>query len=176
MKPIDVLFSALLCIPSVTLADTPGEVPVGGYLREATLHGLNNPDRKFSEYRGKPLIINVWASWCEPCRLEMGDIESLARRFNGKQFNVIGISTDDDSDAALRFVWQQKLSFANYLDSNMFLENMLGANTIPLTILVDANGRILDKVHGARKWNSPAHVQAIEVTLGIKLPRGSGGK
>ena len=168
------LLIVALLLPFVTtlaLADTPGEVQVGSRLREATLHGLNNPDRKFSDYRGKPLIINVWASWCEPCRAEMGEIDGLARRFNGKQFNLIGISTDDDADAALRYVWQQKLTFATYIDSSQFLENMLGADAIPLTILVDANGRILDKVHGARKWNSPAYVQAIEETLGVRLEK-----
>ncbi|NCP83228.1 MAG: TlpA family protein disulfide reductase, partial [Rhodoferax sp.] len=48
-------------------AKTPGEVEVGNVLRQATLRGLNGPDRKLSDFRGKPLIINVWASWCPPC-------------------------------------------------------------------------------------------------------------
>jgi len=50
------------------------------------------------------------------------------------------------------------------------LENMLGANTIPMTILVDANGRILEKVRGAREWDSPKYVQGIAEAFGIKLP------
>lgn len=164
----------LLNLPFFAWADTPGEVSIGGYLREASLHGLNGHDRKFSDYRGKPLIINVWASWCGPCRAEMGALNRLARRYGGKQFNVIGISTDDDGDAAATFVKRQKLSFANYLDSHVFLENMLGANTIPLTILVSADGRVLEKVRGAHEWDSPAYVQAIAETFGIKL--GAGGK
>lgn len=73
----------------------------------------------------------------------MGSLDRLARKYGGKQFNVIGISTDDDGNAAAEFIKKSKISFVNYLDSKVFLENMLGANTIPLTVLVDANGRVL---------------------------------
>ena len=67
-----------------------------------------------SELRGKPLIINVWASWCGPCRAEMGSLERLSRRFNGKQFNIIGVSTDDHANAAAAFLRQAKVTFDNY--------------------------------------------------------------
>lgn len=163
---------ALLCVLGIStpaFADTPGEVRIGEYLREATLHGFYGNIKKFSDYRGKPLIINVWASWCDPCRAEMGSLNRLARRYGGKQFNVIGISTDDYGDAAELFTRKSKISFPNYLDSKVFLENMLGANTIPLTVLVDANGRVLEKVRGAHEWDSPEYVDAIGETFNIKL-------
>ena len=51
---------------------TPGEVEVGQVLREAPMQGLSGPSRQLSDYRGKPLIINVWASWCGPCRAGNG--------------------------------------------------------------------------------------------------------
>jgi thiol-disulfide isomerase/thioredoxin len=150
-------------------AGTPGEVKIGGYLREATLLGFDGRTNKFSDFKGKPLIINVWASWCGPCRAEMGSLDRLARRYNGKEFNVIGISTDDDSHAAAAFIRQSGITFENFLDSKLFLENMLGANTIPLTILVDANGRILKKVRGAHVWDSPKNIDAIGEVFHIKL-------
>lgn len=156
---------------TTAFAGTPGEVETGGYLREATLHGFSGNTKKFSDYKGKPLIINVWASWCGPCRAEMGSLQRLAKRYNGKQFNVIGISTDDDGNAAAAFIKKSNITFENYLDSNVFLENMLGANTIPLTILVDANGRILDKARGAFEWDSPEIVDAIGEAFHIKLKR-----
>jgi thiol-disulfide isomerase/thioredoxin len=68
-------------ISSTAFASTPGEVEIGGYLREATLQGLAGKSKKFSDYKGKPLIINVWASWCGPCRAEMGSLQRLARRY-----------------------------------------------------------------------------------------------
>jgi thiol-disulfide isomerase/thioredoxin len=154
---------------SPAFAGTPGEVEVGGYLRPATLQGLSGKSRKFSDYRGKPLIINVWASWCGPCREEMGSLDRLSRRYAGKKFNVIGISTDDDNNAAASYIKQAGVSFETFIDSKVFLENMLGANSIPLTVFVDANGRVLRKVRGSHEWDSPEFLGLIGETFGIGM-------
>jgi len=158
-------------ISATAFAGTPGEVAIGSYLREAKLHGFSGETKRFSDFKGRPLIINVWASWCGPCRAEMGSLERLARRYGGKQFNVIGISTDDDGNAAAAYIKKSRITFENFLDSNVFLENMLGANTIPLTVLVDEHGRVLEKVHGAYEWDSPEALDAISETFHIKLKR-----
>jgi len=171
MRAIFLCIFLASAISPAAFADTPGEVPVGGYLRETTLHGLIGKDKKFSDFKGKPLLINVWASWCGPCRAEMGSLNRLARRYNGKQFNVIGISTDDDGDAAAAFIKKSKVTFENFLDSKVLLENMLGANTIPLTILVDANGRVIEKARGPYEWDSPDVVEAIGEAFHIKLKK-----
>jgi len=140
-----------LCMVCGVSAKTPGEVDVGGVLREATLRGLNGPDRPFSAFRGKPLIINVWASWCPPCIAEMGSLERLAWSDLGQQFNVIGISTDDYPDAAKGFLRKSNATLNHYIDRQLELENMLGADHLPLTVFVDAKGRVLAKVVGARE-------------------------
>ena len=154
----------LLCLAGTTFhafAKTPGEVEVGGFLREAPMQGLSGPSKKLSAFRGKPLLINVWASWCGPCREEMGSLERLSRRYGGKQFDVIGISTDDYPDRAAAFLRQSNTTFSNYIDSKLFLENMLGADRLPLTLLVDAQGRVLGKFYGAKQWDSP---EALDIT------------
>ena len=133
--------------------------------------GFSGNTKKISDFKGKPLIINVWASWCGPCRDEMGSLNRLARRYGGKQFNVIGISTDDDGRAAAAFIKKSGVTFENFLDSKLLLENMLGANTIPLTVLVDANGRVLKKVRGAYEWDSPEIIEAIGKVFQMKMPR-----
>jgi len=171
MRAIILAFLLAYVIPVTAFASTPGEVEIGGYLREAKLQGFAGQVKRFSDYKGKPLIINVWASWCGPCRAEMGSLERLARRHGGKQFNVIGISTDDDGNAAAAFIKQSKITFENFLDSQVFLENMLGANTIPLTILVDAHGRVLEKTRGAYNWDSPEIEDEIGKMFHIKLKR-----
>lgn len=169
MRVISLLFFLLSTLSTTTFAVTPGEVEIGGYLREATLNGIKGKANKFSDFRGKPLMINVWASWCGPCRAEMGSLERLARRYNGNEFNLIGISIDDDSNAAAAFTRQLKITFKNFLDSNLLLENMLGANTIPLTIFVDANGRVLLKARGPFEWDSPKIIGAVADVFKIKL-------
>ena len=150
-------------------AKTPGEVEVGSVLREAPLYGFFGDFRKLSELRGKPLIINVWASWCGPCRAEMGSLERLSRSVGGKKIKVIGISTDDDAAAAAAFLAKSGVTFDNYLDRRLLLENMLGASTIPLTVLVDAQGRVVQKIHGYQDWDSPESVAMIRKAFGLKL-------
>ena len=173
LQSVKAIFSLiLLCLAGTTnlaAAKTPGEVEVGGTLREATMQGLSGPSRKLSEFRGKPLIINVWASWCSPCRQEMGSLERLSRRYGGKQFAVIGISTDDYPDAAKAFLRKSGTTFSHFIDSRVFLENMLGADRIPLTLLVDAQGRVLGKFYGAKEWDSPDALKAIGTAFGVQL-------
>lgn len=138
------------------LAKTPGEVEVGSVLRPALMRGLNGPDRKLSDFLGKPLVINVWASWCPPCIAEMGSLERLAWSSDGQHFNVIGISTDDYPERAKAFLDKSQATLNHYIDRKLELENMLGADHLPLTLLVDAKGRVLSKTVGAREWDSEA--------------------
>jgi thiol-disulfide isomerase/thioredoxin len=159
----------LLAMGSAASARTPGEVEVGAVLREAQMQGLAGPSRQLSEFRGKPLIINVWASWCGPCRQEMGSLQRLAGRYGGKQFNVIGISTDDYVDRAELFLKVSRTSFSNFIDSKLILEHMLGAERLPLTLLVDKQGRVLAKFYGAHEWDSPEAVAVISKAFGVKL-------
>lgn len=161
---------ALLGVAMPSQANTPGEVEIGGSLREAAMQGLSGPSRKLSEYRGKPLIINVWASWCAPCRSEMGSLEALFWRYEGKQFAMIGISTDDYPEKAKAFLQKSPTSFAHFIDKRLELENMLGANRLPLTVLVDANGRVVGKYYGAKDWDSAEARAVIGKAFGIRLP------
>jgi len=148
---------------------TSEEVVTGSLLPDAPLDGLNTENRSFADYKGMPLMINVWASWCGPCRDEMGSLERLAQRYNGKEFYIIGISTDDYRDKATAFIDQTEVSFENFIDHQLLMENMLGASTIPLTVLIDADGRVLQKVRGSREWDSPEIVKAIGDLFRIKL-------
>ncbi|HWP10376.1 MAG TPA: TlpA disulfide reductase family protein [Ramlibacter sp.] len=154
---------------SPAFARTPGEVEVGAILREAPMQGLSGPSRLLSDYRGKPLIINVWASWCGPCRQEMGSLQRLSRRYGGKQFNVIGISTDDYVDRAESFLKITNTTFSNFIDTRLMLEHMLGADRLPLTLLVDAQGRVLAKFYGAKEWDSAEAVSVISKAFGTRM-------
>jgi thiol-disulfide isomerase/thioredoxin len=155
----------------VAAAKTPGEVEVGSSLREALLRGLNGADRKLSSYRGKPLLINVWASWCPPCLQEMASVERLAWSELGQKFTVIGISTDDDIDAAKARLRKNSATLSHFIDHQLELENMLGADHLPLTLLVDAKGRVMSKTVGAREWDSPAMQAQISQSFGFKPAR-----
>lgn len=155
------------------VAATPGEIGIGQVLPEATMVGLNGPPRKLSAFRGKPLIINVWASWCGPCRREMASLDRLAWLEQSRYFNVIGISTDDYREGALKWLANSNATINQYLDAKLQMENLLGASRLPLTVLVGADGRVLDKVYGAREWDSAESLALIGQRFG-PAPRAPG--
>jgi thiol-disulfide isomerase/thioredoxin len=154
----------VLCLAGNTAApaDNREEVPVGGFLREAMLQGLNGPSRPLSAFRGRPLIINVWASWCGPCRQEMASLERLAWREYGQYFAIIGISTDDEVNQAKALLKNANTTISQFIDSGLQMENMLGASRLPLTVLVAADGRVVEKIYGARQWDDADALRLIE--------------
>jgi thiol-disulfide isomerase/thioredoxin len=141
---------------------TPESVAVGRLLPDVVMSPLNGPPRSLSSYRGRPLLINVWASWCGPCRAEAASLERLSWSEAGSRYVVIGISTDDDRNAALKWLRHSNATLSHYIDSRLTLERMLGASSIPLTVLVDSGGRVVAKFQGAREWDSTESIHMIE--------------
>ena len=168
-KILSLLLLLLLSTMPNAFAKTPGEVEIGSVVRDSSMQGLTGGEKKLSEFRGKPLLINVWASWCGPCRMEMGSLERLNRRYGGKQFQMIGISTDDYPERAQAFLQQAKTGFPHFIDRKLVLENMLDADRLPLTVLVDADGKVLAKYYGAKEWDSPQAIEVISKAFGVKF-------
>jgi thiol-disulfide isomerase/thioredoxin len=164
--PIQYRLSALLLwlvLANPSAAATPGEVPIGGKLPDAALQGLNGPPRHLSSFRGRPLLINVWASWCGPCKQEMASLERLA--WQEQDFAIIGISTDDYADKAASLLQGTHATISHFIDHDLQMENMLGASHLPLTVLVDADGRVLQKIYGARQWDGADSLRLIHDTF-----------
>ncbi|RPI64550.1 MAG: TlpA family protein disulfide reductase [Lysobacterales bacterium] len=158
----------LLCIIGMACtagAQTSEEVPIGEKLRDATLRGLNGPELNLSEFFGKPLIINVWASWCGPCRAEMASLERLAWLDESHDLTVIGISTDDYEHRAIAALTSSNATITHFIDANLAMEKMLGASRLPLTVLVAPDGRVLQRIYGAREWDAPAALALIDGVL-----------
>lgn len=169
--PPKILISLLMCLLATAPATAaePSGIEAGQVLPDAALHGLNGPSSRFAAYRGKPLIINVWASWCGPCRAEMASLDRLAWRDPTSRLSVIGISTDDSIEQAKRFLEVSRVSIAQYIDQRLELESLLGATRLPLTLLIDERGRVVSKVYGARDWDDVDARKRIDVLLGTRL-------
>jgi hypothetical protein len=91
--------------------------------------------------------------------MEMGTLERLAWQENSHKLTIIGISTDDSEAAAKGYLARSNATLSHYIDHALELENMLGANRLPLTVLVSPKGKVLGKFYGAREWDS-AEAQA----------------
>jgi len=106
---------SLLPIPAATVHAR--EAALGEQLPAMTLRGLNGPALSLASLRGRPLLINVWASWCEPCREEMTSLERLAWRNGGRDFAIIGISTDDDAQQALTLLRNTHATISHFISA-----------------------------------------------------------
>ncbi len=151
------------------------EYQVGQVLPDAALQGLNGPSRHLRDFRGKPLLINVWASWCGPCKQEMASLERLAWNEIARRINIIGISTDDYPQQARRWLAQSHSTVSHFIDERLQMERMLGASRLPLTVLVGSDGRILSKIYGAREWDSPQALQLLRGQFALPEKRGADG-
>jgi thiol-disulfide isomerase/thioredoxin len=155
-----------------TFASVPGSsrkatpVAPGQVLSDGPLVGLNGPLRRLFDFRGQPLLINVWASWCGPCRGEMDSLERLAWREHGTSFNMIGISTDDDIGAARRLLESTNATISHFIDSRLRWETLLGASQLPLTVLVDPENRVIERIYGARQWDRAEAATSIDKAFG----------
>jgi peroxiredoxin len=123
-----------------------------------------------SNYRGKVVLLNFWATWCGPCRVEMPAMELLYRDFNRKDFEILAVSTDPQGMAVTRpFRDSLGLTFPILHDSDFRVGLTYGARTLPMTFLVDRDGLITHRIFGARDWQSPEARQLIQ-TLIKRLP------
>jgi len=108
-----------------------------------------------ADFRGQVLVVNFWATWCPPCRKEMPSIEKGARwleRFNGR---FIAINMGEKPEAIRRFLKNQPLDLQILLDPNADTAADWGVEGLPVTFVVDPEGRIVYKALGAREWDDP---------------------
>lgn len=112
-----------------------------------------------------PIVLNVWATWCEPCRREMQALERLHRAAPGG-VRVIGVSVDADANLAAEFVRQQGLTFPNALDARFLLtDGALHVDRFPTTFVVDAHHVVRLREERARDWANADNVARVRSAL-----------
>jgi cytochrome c biogenesis protein CcmG, thiol:disulfide interchange protein DsbE len=99
---------------------------------------------KLSDYRGKWVLVNVWASWCTPCRDEAPALRRFHERHRGDHFAVVGIAAQDGTDPALEFIEEFGLDYPHLRDgSGDFSRQQLGTRGVPETFLADPDGNLV---------------------------------
>ncbi|HXQ28844.1 MAG TPA: TlpA disulfide reductase family protein [Gemmatimonadales bacterium] len=119
-----------------------------------------------SDYRGKVVLLNIWATWCDPCRLEMPAMEKLSERLQGTDFRVVAVSVDKDGpDVVMQFVKALGLRFDILQDQSGEIQKTLQTTGVPESFVVDRNGVIIKKVIGAEEWDAPVNETLIRTLL-----------
>lgn len=133
-----------------------GIVQVGDEAPNFTLRDLAGNVMSLSQLKGKVVLLNFWATWCGPCRVEMPAMEQLYRTLPRREFEILAVSTDPQGAAVTR-PFQQEMGFTFPIlhDSEYRVGLTYGARTIPITFVVDRRGIVRQKIFGARDWDSP---------------------
>jgi peroxiredoxin len=127
-----------------------------------------------ADYRGKVILLNVWATWCPPCRVEMPSMERLHKKLAGTDFRIVAVSVDADLFFAheqvgpagiMEFANQMGLTFDILHDPNGMIRTAYQTVAVPESFLIDRDGAILKKVIGATEWDGPVNEQLIRRLL-----------
>jgi len=117
------------------------------------LSNLRGDYVKLSDYRGKVVFLNVWATWCPPCREEMPSLESLYQRLKGRKFEMLAVSIDRDGEKVVRpFAKKYGLTFPVLLDPDNKTYRLYGLTGVPETFIVDKTGAVIHKIIGPQNW------------------------
>ncbi len=133
------------------------------------LKDLNGKTVSLAAMRGRVVIINFWATWCGPCKVEMPSMNSLYNDLKGKDFELLAISSDVQGEKVVRpFVTQGRFTFPVLLDSSFRVNGDYGITGIPTTFVVDKDGVITHKILGPRDWDSPEARELIRRIMSSK--------
>ena len=138
-------------------------------LPEVKFIDASNAERSLSEWHGKVVLLNLWATWCAPCRKEMPTLDALNKDLGGVDFDVVAISIDRGGLAKpKRFLDQIKVEkIALYNDKKGSLVGALRALGMPTTLLIDREGRELGRLVGPAEWNSEDAKRLINAAIAL---------
>lgn len=152
---------------SSALVAEGGIVKIGDEAPNFLLKDLEGFQVSLDQYRGKVVLLNFWATWCGPCRIEMPAMEQLYRSFGRRDFEILAVSTDAQGMAVTK-PFQQEIGFTFPIlhDADFRIGLRYGARTLPMTFLIDRQGVIRNRIFGARDWNTPEGRRLIQSLMG----------
>ena len=131
-----------------------------------TLPNAQQQAVSLSSLRGKVVLLNFWATWCGPCQGEMPSLEALYRRYQDKDFVVVGVSLDEEGWPAIQeFTKQIPVSFPILLDAQQMISDLYQVYRIPETYLIDSGGKIVDKFVGPQDYDKEVFYRKVERAL-----------
>ena len=165
--------------PAAPVRNAPAPQPVlttlPANVRESELQALNGAPIKLSNYDGKVLLVNLWATWCRPCRVETPELVNLYKENRGRGLEIVGLSTEDPEDSAEKvrqFVQDFEVNYRiGWATPEVALTLMQGRDAIPQSFVIGRDGRVLKRFVGFNPSSTPPLLKAaIEEALNGKAP------
>ncbi|MGB5082302.1 MAG: TlpA disulfide reductase family protein [Burkholderiales bacterium] len=166
----------LLAAAAAALCALAGAAPaVGGELKPwsggaappLVLRDLQDKEHRLSDYRGKVVVLNFWATWCEPCREEMPSMQRLQDKLAGKPFAILAVDYGEGPARIREFLKKVPVRFTLLLDRDTSAASAWKVRVLPTSLVIDPEQRVRYSVIGDLEWDSPA----VESTIRKLLPR-----
>lgn len=149
-----------LFAPLPALSRAPVSLPA------IALTKLDGTTMRATEWLGRPLVVNIWATWCPPCRTEMPSLQRLAALIEPSGASVVALSLDTDHNLVREFVLKYGIELPVGIAANpATATEALGATALPLTLYVTADGRIVGRHFGQRDWAEDSAVSDVKQRL-----------
>lgn len=131
-----------------------------------TLDDLEGRKTSLSDFRGKVVLLNFWATWCPPCKAEMPGMEKLYQTFkDNPDFVMLAVDSQEEASVVRKFIADNQYHFKVLLDSDGQVNARYSVQAIPTTYLIDRQGRVIAGKAGAHDWATPEVAQAIRDLL-----------
>ncbi|NIQ97042.1 MAG: TlpA family protein disulfide reductase [Desulfuromonadales bacterium] len=176
MKRLFVLaacFCLVMTLPAFGMSEQPKKTPrgssakVGAEAPDFTLSDMNGESVSLSDYRGKVVFLNFWATWCPPCREEMPSMERLHETMGDKDFAILAVNVEKGGRQAVEnFLNGSPYSFKILLDPQGSAQGAYRVYRFPETYLIDKDGKILQHFLGARNWSSVEFLKYLNDLIG----------
>ena len=135
-------------------------VKVGLPAPNFTFPGLDGKMVSLTDFKGEVVFVNIWATWCPPCREEMPSMEKLYRELKGNDFEILAVSIDASGAVVVApFMKEYRLSFPALLDPEGTIKNLYGTTGVPESFIINKEGIIEEIVIGPRDWSTPEVVR-----------------
>jgi cytochrome c biogenesis protein CcmG, thiol:disulfide interchange protein DsbE len=152
--------------PAPPPAPTATGTEVGAAMPEYSAMFLDGSKFELESKRGRVVLLNLWATWCGPCRFEIPELQALHDKYASKNFEVVGVSVDESGIESVRdFVKEHEMTYPVVLDAEGKLVNVFQTSILPTSVVIDRNGKIVWKKLGAIMPGDEELTKAIESAL-----------
>jgi len=136
--------------------DKGSSVGIGNKVDDVVLERLDGTKERLEAYRGRVVVLNLWATWCAPCRKEMPSLERLAGRADPAKIVVLGVSVDRERTLVTAYLEDNKITFARHFDAGgEGMRKAFRPRGYPETMVIDPKGVLRERVLGAKEWDAP---------------------
>jgi cytochrome c biogenesis protein CcmG, thiol:disulfide interchange protein DsbE len=147
-----------------------GEASVAGKTAEDFALDLNGKSAHLSDFRGKVVVLNFWATWCPPCVEETPALNRLQKYLEARNGTILGVAADEDPQAFQEFLSKYGVAFPTYRDpttrdNRSAIARSYGTSMYPDTYVIDRHGRIARKFMGPQDWDSPEILAYFDTLL-----------